>query len=266
MASRSLIAQPRLRIGCAGWSIPAAHAAAFPAGASQLERYARVFDCVEINSSFHRPHQPATWRRWAAAVPAHFRFSVKMPKAISHGARLRDCADEVDAFLGQVGELGARLGCLLLQLPPSLAWDQATVLPFLEHLRRVHAGPVACEPRHASWFSGEVSRSLREFAIARVAADPARSPRAALPAGDRRWTYLRLHGSPRMYYDAYAPEVIERLAARLQRWRAAGSQCWCIFDNTAHGHAAGDAMALQRRLHLRRRVRTGTLRAEGQAR
>ena len=68
-------------IGCAGWSIPGRHAALFGAGDSALARYATRFDVVEVNSSFYRPHQHATWRRWAAAVPRGFRFSVKLPQA-----------------------------------------------------------------------------------------------------------------------------------------------------------------------------------------
>jgi uncharacterized protein YecE (DUF72 family) len=77
-----------------------------------------------------------------------------------------------------------------------------------------------------------------------VAADPARVPRAALPGGDRSRINLRLHGSPRMYYDAYPPQVLERIARRLRN----APPAWCIFDNTAAGHATGDALALRRRL------------------
>lgn len=233
-----------LRVGCAGWSIPRAHADAFPATGTALERYAQVFDCVEINSSFYRPHRPDTWRRWAASVPAHFRFSAKMPRTISHERRLAASDDLVAAFLDQVGELEGKLGWLLLQLPPSLAFDAAAALPFFEALRRRYTGALACEPRHPSWFQAPVNRALRELLVARVAADPARVPRAAVPGGDRTCVYVRLHGSPRMYYDAYAPAALARIARGLRR-RAGG---WCIFDNTAAGHATGDAMALLRLL------------------
>jgi uncharacterized protein YecE (DUF72 family) len=232
------------RIGCAGWSIPKAHAAAFPSEGSTLERYAQVFDCVEVNSSFYRPHRPATWRRWADSVPARFRFAAKMPRAISHDCRLRACDGLVDGFLDQVGELGDKLGWLLLQLPPSLVFDAAVALSFFERLRERHGGPLACEPRHRSWFRGAVDQELRRFGVSRVAADPARVPRAALPGGDRSRIYLRLHGSPRMYYDAYPPPTLERVARRLRNAPSA----WCIFDNTALGHATGDALALRRML------------------
>ena len=235
---------PALYIGCAGWSIPVAHAAAFADGGSHLERYAQVYNAVEINTSFYRPHLAATFRRWATAVPAHFRFAVKLPRTISHQAKLRDCAPLLEAFLAQVDALGEKLGCLLLQLPPSLAYDAAVALPFLARLRRLHAGPVACEPRHASWFKAGASRALRDHRVARAGADPALCLRAALPAGDRSLQYLRLHGSPRMYYDAYPDAALRWLARQLLHPDRRTAERWCIFDNTALGHATHDALAL----------------------
>lgn len=232
-------------IGCAGWSIASARAGSFPGDGSHLERYARIFNAVEINSSFYRPHQPRTYARWAESVPAGFRFAVKMPKAISHSKRLRDCGVEVQAFLDQASCLGAKLGVLLLQLPPGLVFDPGIVLPFLDDLRKRHHGAIACEPRHVSWFGADVDVALRERGITRVAADPARVPRAAASAGDRRIEYLRLHGSPRMYYDAYPDQALLRLARRLTRPGERTRERWCIFDNTAEGHAIGDALKLK---------------------
>ena len=78
---------PSLYVGCAGWSISAAYANEFPDGKSHLARYAQVFNAVEINSSFYRPHLPATYRRWSATVPKTFRFAVKMPRSIETRAR-----------------------------------------------------------------------------------------------------------------------------------------------------------------------------------
>jgi len=233
-----------LYTGTASWSIPAICARHFPENGSHLERYAQVFNCVEINTSFYRPHLSATYRKWADAVPPHFRFAVKMPRTISHFAKLRACQPLLDPFLAQVDQLGEKLGCLLLQLPPSLAYDPDIALPFFDQLRCAHRGPVACEPRHASWFSEPVSRALRARGIARVAADPARNMRAALPAGDRSMQYLRLHGSPRMYYDAYPDSVLQHVARRLLQTDPRTSERWCIFDNTALGHATANALAL----------------------
>ena len=109
------------RIGTAGWSVPSG----FGDGGSQLQRYAARFSCVEINSSFYRPHRPQTYARWAASVPAGFRFAVKAPRTITHDARLREPRALLQPFLEEIGALGATLGPLLIQLPPSLAFDAA---------------------------------------------------------------------------------------------------------------------------------------------
>lgn len=114
----------RIRVGCAGWSILARHAAHFPGAGSHLRRYAPVFVAVETNSSFYRPHQAATWAAWATAVPARFRFAVKMPRAFSHDARLAVDARALRGFLDPVGEPGDRLGPLLPQLPGSLPFER----------------------------------------------------------------------------------------------------------------------------------------------
>ncbi|WP_408901606.1 DUF72 domain-containing protein, partial [Pararoseomonas indoligenes] len=78
-----------VQIGTAGWSIPKQHAGEFDADGSHLERYARRLPAVEINSSFYRPHRPATYERWAASTPESFRFSAKVPRTITHDCRLK---------------------------------------------------------------------------------------------------------------------------------------------------------------------------------
>jgi uncharacterized protein YecE (DUF72 family) len=242
----------RIRVGCAGWSILARHAAHFPREGSHLQRYAAVFDAVEINSSFYRPHRAATYSAWAAAVPARFRFAVKMPRAFSHDARLAVDLRAVRGFVDPLRELGDRLGPLLLQLPGSLAFQRGVALRFLDRLRRIHAGPVVVEPRHASWFAAPVARALRERDIGRVAADPARVARAAVPGGAHGLEYARLHGSPRMYYDEYPAAALARLVRRALRGDSRVHERWLMFDNTAHGHAIADALVTQRALRALR--------------
>lgn len=235
----------RIRIGCAGWTLPADLQHTFAPGESHLHRYAQVFNASEINSSFHRPHRPATYERWAGTVGADFAFSAKLPKRITHEARLVRPEAALDAFFAEAGGLGSRLQCVLVQLPPSLAFDEPVANAFAVALRDRHAGPVALEPRHASWFTPEVDAWLAQRRIARVLADPVRHAAGAAPGGWPGLVYLRLHGSPRVYYSSYAQEVLEALAPRL-REAASAAQVWCIFDNTASQAAAGNALALQR--------------------
>ncbi|HEU0298759.1 MAG TPA: DUF72 domain-containing protein [Longimicrobium sp.] len=241
---------PRALVGCAGWTLPREVQARFPAEGSHLERYAGRFPAVEINSSFHRPHRPATYARWAESVPAGFRFSVKLPKAVTHQRRLVDADDALAASLAEAGALGGKLACLLVQLPPSLELDADAAARFFTALAARTDVPAVCEPRHPTWFTPEADDLLRTFRVARVAADPARVPAAAEPGGWAEIAYYRLHGSPRVYYSAYDAGYLDALAARILGDRAAGRQVWCIFDNTAAGAAARNALDLLARLDV----------------
>jgi len=227
--------------GTAGWSIPRAAAGRFPGEGSHLERYARVFRAAEINSSFHRPHRRELYEKWARSTPRGFRFSVKLPRAITHDARLRRARAPLEAFLAQVAGLGSRLGPLLVQLPPSFAFEAKVALRFFTLLRALHDGPVACEPRHATWFAQDADRLLVDHRIARVAADPAIVPEAARPGGHRGLAYYRLHGAPRRYWSQYPEERVREWAAEL-RALPARTQAWCIFDNTAGSGAVPNAL------------------------
>lgn len=234
-----------IRIGCAGWSIGSMHAGLFDDGDSMLARYATRFDTVEINSCFYRPHQPKTYERWAASVPADFRFSVKLPRSITHEARLVGGEDLLARFLGETAALGHKLGGILVQLPPSLPFDAAVADAFFERLRASTGAPLACEPRHRSWFDAAVAPLWARYDVTRVAADPARVPDAARAAGQGAWRYWRWHGSPRIYYSGYDDAALQALARELVARARSDREAWCILDNTAEGHAVTDAARLQ---------------------
>lgn len=234
-------------VGTAGWSIGAA-SDAFGAGESALARYATRFRGVEINSSFHRPHRPRTWTRWAESVPADFRFAVKLPKTITHQLRLAGCTELVDRFLDETQGLGPKLAVLLVQLPPKFAFDAGLAEAFLADLAARTAARIACEPRHPSWFEDKAGDLLARLGVARVAADPPVTPAAALPGGWRGLAYWRLHGTPRLYHSAYGPERLDTYAGQLRAELEAGHETWCMFDNTASSAAIGDALAMLGRL------------------
>jgi uncharacterized protein YecE (DUF72 family) len=235
---------PEIFIGTAGWAIRKEHADHFSEDGSHLERYAARLNAVEINSSFYRPHRPATYARWASSVPEGFRFSVKVPREISHKRRLVDTSELLDRFLSDCQELGSKLGPLLVQLPPSFIFRSEVVEAFLEALRQRFDGSVVWEPRHKTWFDGAADRLLIEYHVARVAADPAVVPVAAQPGGWRSLVYYRLHGAPQIYYSNYSQAFLETLRQTLLE-EAEHTAAWCIFDNTALGHATANARACQ---------------------
>jgi uncharacterized protein YecE (DUF72 family) len=236
----------RLRIGTAGWAIPRTVADAFPAAGTGLQRYAGRLVAAEVNSSFYRSHRPATWARWRDSTPSDFRFAVKAPRAATHEAKLAGCRGILAAFVAEAAELVPKLGPVLVQLPPSLALDPPVADRFFGELRELYAGPVACEPRHVSWFEADGDALLERHRVARVAADPPRHPRAFEPAGWRGLAYWRLHGSPRMYWSSYDDAALDALATAMRA--SSADEVWCIFDNTTSGAAAANALELQRRL------------------
>ncbi|MFY0731972.1 DUF72 domain-containing protein [Pseudomonas sp. NFX15] len=228
-------------IGCAGWSVAREHAAAFPGEGTHLQRYASRLNGVEINSSFYRPHRQQTYARWADSVPRGFRFCVKVPKQITHERRLAGCEQRLETFLAQCSGLGERLGCLLVQLPPSLAFDEAVTERFFTALREQYRGAVVLEPRHVTWASAEPV--LIAYGIAQAAVDPSRIGTDTTPRGAPGMEYWRLHGSPHLYYSPYDSQYLASLAARLKT-AAARSSVWCIFDNTASGAALSNALEI----------------------
>ena len=230
-------------VGTAGWAIPKANAQAFAGAGPHLQRYAAVMRCVEINSTFYRLPRERTLVRWVETTPEHFRFSVKLSKEITHGKKLERCGAELASFYSAMQPLGDKLGPTLVQLPPKLAFEAGTAHEFFTTLRELHRGEVVVEPRHESWFTAAVDRLLRDFEVARAMADPpAGSVAAATPGGWNGLRYFRLHGSPRKYWSAYEDDVLRQVAAAAQ---AGASTTWVIFDNTAQGHALGNALTLQ---------------------
>lgn len=234
-------------VGTAGWSIPRPAQLNFPLEGTHLQRYARVLPCVEINSSFYRPHMASTYARWASSVGDAFRFALKIPRIITHEQKLRRSRPALDQFLSETSALGNSRGPLLVQLPPSFAFDQRSASAFFKMFRGRHDGPVVCEPRHPTWFSEPADTLLRRHRIGRVAADPKIVDASSVPGGWKGLSYFRMHGSPRMYWSRYDSAQIERLALQLNRL-AQSRQVWCIFDNTAAGAAIENALELREKL------------------
>ena len=203
---------------------------------------------AEIDSSFYRHHKNETYSRWARSVGRNFRFSVKIPRELTHEGRLVGERNAVlDRFLQEVAGLGRKLGVLLAQLPPGLAFERGDAMRFFRRLRRAVPDAVAlvCEPRHASWGTEEVQLLLDKLGVSRAAVDPPRWGLDATPGGYGGLAYFRMHGSPRIYYSDYDPARLADLALKLKQAAQASDQVWCIFDNTAHGHAIGNALSLQ---------------------
>jgi uncharacterized protein YecE (DUF72 family) len=230
-------------IGTAGWNIPVRSRQRCPGEGTHLQRYSRCFRGAEINSSFHRPHARTTYQKWAAATPDEFRFAVKLTREITHDARLVRPSALLERFLDETSGLGHKRGPILVQLPPSLAFDARIAGRFFDDVRRLYDGPLVCEPRHATWALPRAEEMLARYRVARVAADPPRVPAFGEPGGWDGIVYFRLHGAPRTYWSPYSTQYLDTLASTLRT--AYSAAVWCVFDNTASGVAIENALELQ---------------------
>ncbi len=264
-------------IGLSGWQYSNWKGKFYPAGLAakdQLGYVARTFPTLELNSTFYRLSRPSTYEKWAGQAPDGFVFAVKGWRQITQYKRLKDVAEPLAIFFrsGPVG-LGKKLGPILWQLPPSLAFDEDVLSDFFallpktlgdaETFIRTHAPddgveppivlgedagqPIryALEPRNETFRDPAVAPLLREFGVAMVMADSAgRHPEFDEVTAD--FTYARLHGSPKIYYSDYSAAVLEQWAERIEGWRDRGIGSYVYFDNTALGYAPKNALDLMR--------------------
>ena len=236
-----------MHVGVAGWSVPSDHADLATGAGTHLQRYAGIFNAVELNRTFYALPRAATVKKWVECVPDQFRFSLKLSKRITHELKFQGAISALKEFIAIAQEFGEKLGPVLVQTPPSLeAGDH--VIDFLEQFRELFDRPIVLEPRHPSWAEIRTDARLKELRIARVAADPAKVPALATPGGDRSITYFRLHGSPRIYWSAYTDEMLAEWVQQVQEAERISRDVWVIFDNTARNAAFPNALEMRDRL------------------
>jgi uncharacterized protein YecE (DUF72 family) len=274
----------RIRIGVSGWTYPHWRSVFYPKGLAQrreLEFASRAFDTVEINGSFYSLQRPSSYRRWRDATPDGFVFAVKGSRYITHMKKLGGVDQALANFFASgVLALGPKLGPLLWQLPPNLAYREDRMRDFFASLPATaeQAGQIAercddrmrgrfgedpvtapidrnaairhaVEVRHDSFATGDFAQLCREFGIALVVADT---------AGRFTWVdevtadlvYVRLHGDQELYVSGYTDQGIDWWARRVSDWAETSgvSEVHVYFDNDGHAHAPYDARRLAGRL------------------
>jgi uncharacterized protein YecE (DUF72 family) len=171
-----------------------------------LAYYAQRFRAVEINSTFYGLPSPSSLENWAGEVPEGFRFALKAPQQITHRKRLKDSGEPLSRLVQAAGALGARLGPLLFQLPPTMRKDNARLGDFLSLMPS--DVPAAFEFRHESWFDDEIFGLLSRHRAALCIAEAEEGPSAPLTA-TADWGYLRLRRAE--YGEADLAAWAERL-------------------------------------------------------
>ncbi|HYZ46541.1 MAG TPA: DUF72 domain-containing protein [Actinomycetota bacterium] len=233
-------------IGTSGWQYRDWRDRFYPRSVPQkswLEYYAERFRTVESNNAFYMLPKPETFESWRKRTPDDFMMAVKVNRYITHIRRLRDAREPVERFTSNARNLGAKLGPLLLQLPPNLRADPDSLKDVLEGLC-VH-GRVAVEFRHDSWYIDEVRDILAERNVALCLAD--RGSRRITPLWrTASWGYLRFHWGVATPEPCYGRSALRSWARRLADNWAPTEDVYAFFNNDPRGCALRDARLFAR--------------------
>jgi uncharacterized protein YecE (DUF72 family) len=239
---------PPARIGCSGWNYPDWRGRLYPKelGAGRwLERYAEVFDTVEVNSTFYRLARPDAVRRWVEQTPDDFVFAVKASRYLTHVRRLRELRAGVERFYSAIEPLARspKMGPVLWQLPANFRRDDEVLARALEDLPE---GRHCFEFRHESWFTREVYALLRSHGVALVIGDHPEWPfQTQEMTAD--WTYIRLHHGRRGRRGNYSRSELDEWVERIRRWKRRRA-VFVYFNNDWNGFAVDNARYVLRRL------------------
>ena len=234
-----------LRVGCSGWQYKHWRGNFYPAELAQkrwYEHYATVFDTVEINNSFYRLPEEATFADWASRAPRRFLFAVKASRFLTHMKKLKDPEEPVARFFSRALALRRHLGPVLYQLPPGWKVDQ----PRLEHFLHVLPPRVrhVIEFREPSWYTDAVLHLLEQHGVSLCLHDMPGSATGRMRVGPS--VYVRFHGASGRYDGSYPEDRLAEWAAWLRAERAAGVDVYAYFNNDVGGHAPRDAVVLRR--------------------
>jgi uncharacterized protein YecE (DUF72 family) len=242
----------QVRIGVSGWRYAPWRGNFYPKGlpqACELAYAARIFPSIELNGSFYSLQRPSSYILWAQQTPPGFVFAVKGSRYITHMLRLRNVhAALANFFASGLFELDAKLGPILWQFPPNMAFEPDLFEAFFRLLPRTTASAAtlarlrderlagrevlqpranrrlrhAVEVRHPSFVDSAFIDLLRKYRIAWVVADTP-EPWPLFEDVTADFIYMRLHGATELYNSRYTGAELDRWAACIRAWRA-GSQ------------------------------------------
>jgi uncharacterized protein YecE (DUF72 family) len=237
----------RARVGCSGWQYKHWRGQFYPAELPQtrwFEHYASVFDTVEINNSFYRLPERATFASWARRAPSGFEFAVKASRFLTHMKKLKDPEEPIDRLFSRMRALGTHLGPVLYQLPPGWKVDRERFRVFLEALPRPARHVV--EFRDPSWYEPGIAELMGRYRVALCLHDMPGAATGRDAAGP--FVYARFHGAASKYGGSYSDQRLEGWAAWLNARRVEGCDVYAYFNNDVGGHAPRNALTLRRML------------------
>lgn len=239
-------------VGTSGWQYADWRGVLYPPGVPQrhwLQRYCEVFGTVENNNAFYRLPSRETFELWRDGTPPGFVMAVKASRYLTHMKRLKDPEEPVARLMDAASGLGDKLGPVLLQLPPNLRADpgrlEACLRRFPGHVR------LAVEPRHPSWWTGEVRAVLERRGAALCWADRLGRPLTPLwRTAD--WLYLRFHEGAATPWPSYGDQALRSWARRL----SGSGDAYVYFNNDPGGAAVRNALRFMKLAQNTKQIQT----------
>jgi uncharacterized protein YecE (DUF72 family) len=248
-ATRRSIVRAQPRVGCSGWNYNAWRIAFYPErlpARRWLEFYASRFDTVEVNNTFYRLPERATFAAWHRQAPPDFLFSVKASRFLTHMKRLREPEEPLARFFSRASAFGRRLGPVLYQLPGNFTIELGRLEAFLDALPRLSSGKRirhVMEFRHPSWYVAETYHLLNRRGVALCLHDKEGSE-IDEPI-DGPFLYVRFHGTSGRYHGSYDRRALTRWAHRLAEQAQEGRQVFAYFNNDPGAAAVDNALTLR---------------------
>jgi uncharacterized protein YecE (DUF72 family) len=231
-------------IGCSGYYYPAWKNKFYPQGLAPrnwLQHYSSIFNSVEMNGTFYRQPKPSDLRKYYLDTPAHFRFSVKMSRYITHVMKLKDARKVIDEFQDLVlNGLQEKLACFLFQLPPGFQFNNENLDQLAGNIP--HAPHNVVEFRHLSWWNAATEAALKDTGITFCNVDFPGLQTYFIYSTER--FYMRFHGNPVLFKSSYSDETLSKYAAQFPN----DVPCYVYFNNTATEAGYSNALALKKLL------------------
>lgn len=235
----------KIHIGTSGWSYKHWKEIFYPKtlkATDYLLHYQQYFETAEINTSFYHLPKPDTVKNWIQVTGKQFYFCPKISRYITHVKKLNDPEQTLPRFFSIFDPFKKRLGPVLIQLPPNLAYKEDKTRQFFTALQAYKGYHFALEARHESWFTPECLALLKKYKIAFVIAD-AGSRWPVFNAVTHQHIYIRFHGETG-YDSLYSPGQINKYAEMMLHWKEEGHIIWAFFNNDGNGYAIKNAQEL----------------------
>lgn len=232
----------KLYCGTSGWNYKHWREIFYPRELPQskwLEFYSEHFDTVEINNSFYKLPERATFESWRNQSSPVFTFSVKASRFLTHLKRLSDPEEPLDRLLTHASGLEEKLGPILYQFPPGWPFQKERLTHFLEllpkNVRHVF------EFRNATWQTDEVDNLLREHGVAYCIMSSPDLPCRLITTCE--FTYIRMHSGGSETEGCYSDESLAKWAEHIKEFLLKGD-VYIYFNNDYKGFAVENAKTL----------------------